>query len=217
MTVTTFKQPSFTTQDAATYKAAIDNSTSALAKTSNAFAPHEMATPGAGITIDAGVLPDGTVIAAQNVTGIGAATTNPRIDRVWFDPKDNTVKRQVGTEAASPVPPTVQFGGILLAQVAIPVTGSLVITNAMIIDERTFVQPPLVAMVSGYVQMVDPNGYTRMLLGNGATDPRIILRLHTNDGTSKIMFQSADGTNIASIDGTGKMRLKSNLVQNTTP
>jgi hypothetical protein len=77
MTVQTFAQPDFTAQDNATYKANIDHAIAVLAEAAKQFAPREMAVPAMGITIEQGHLPDGTSIAATNVTGIGAPGRQP--------------------------------------------------------------------------------------------------------------------------------------------
>uniref|UniRef100_A0AAU6W0T3 Uncharacterized protein n=1 Tax=Pseudomonas phage Pavpe01 TaxID=3138545 RepID=A0AAU6W0T3_9VIRU len=218
MTTSVFQQPDFTTMDAATYKNSIDNSVAVLAETGLAFAPHEMATPGAGITLEAATLPNGTVIAAQDIVGIGAPSVNPRIDRIWFDANSGTVKRQVGTEAASPVPPAVQFGGVLIAQIYLAVpTGPFSITNDMIIDERSFVQTPIASFSGGYMQIVDGDGLLRILIGRGGFDNRVIVRLHTSGTDSKLEIQDSGGGAIMSLDGAGNLKTKGTITPSTTP
>lgn len=218
MTTTVFEQPDFTTMDAASYKNAIDNSVAVLAETGLSFAPHEMATPGAGISLEAATLPNGTVIAAQDITGIGAPSVNPRIDRIWFNSNDGTVHRQVGSESATPVPPTVPFGGVLIAQILLSVpTGIFTITNDMILDERSFVQAPIVTFNGGYLQMVDGDGLLRVLIGRGGFDNRVIIRLHTADGSSKLEIQDSGGGAIMSLDGAGNLKTKGTITPSTTP
>lgn len=215
MTVKTFIQPSFTTQDAASYKAAIDNAIAVLSEPARQFAPRQMASPGLGITIEAGSLQDGSVVNAANVTGIGAPASKPRIDRVYFDLNTKVFVRAVGAEATTPVVPAIPFGTYLICQIYMTV-GMTAITNADIIDERTAVFAPLATLVGGYTQITDADGLIRVLIGRGSIDNRIILRLQTNDATSKVYVQNADGTPVFSIDGTGAVRAKGTITPSTT-
>jgi hypothetical protein len=155
MPVATFLQNDFTTQDATTYKAALDGNVSVMARLAAAFAPSQQATPNMTVAVGAGALMTwGNVVpvAAQSTGVIVAPVANPRIDRVVIDAGNGAIATVTGTESASPVPPAIPDGFLPIAQVSLPpgVTG---ITNAMITDER----------VSGNLQ---PAGSVRVLAQN---------------------------------------------------
>lgn len=216
MTVAEFTQPDFTTQTAAQYKSAIDNSIAVLAETGRQFAPREMATPGMGIAIEAGLLMDGTVIMGTNVTGIGAPTTNSRIDRIYLDLNDRTYHRVVGTESATPAPPAIPFGVFPICQFTLDPDDTAIL-DAMITDERTFVMAPVALIQSGYTSIVDPTGLLRVLIGAPGIDHRIILRTHTADAGSKVIVQNSDGTVVFSVDGAGNVIAKGTITPSGTP
>ena len=196
MTVRTPVQPSFTAQDAASYKGNIDATIAVNSEIGGLFAPHEQAVLALGITMEAGSFMDGTSIAATSLSGIGLPTTGPRIDRIYLDLNSRLYVRIVGTEAvspAAPVAPAYPFGKFPIAQVLLNPTDT-VITNDAIIDERTMVTAPAAFFNGdGYLTIVDPDGLVRFLVGKTANDPRIIVRFHLNNGTSKIEGQQSDG------------------------
>ena len=139
--VGTYQTQNFqTAADGTTYKTAIDNNTAVGKRFANAFAPHEHASLGMQIVIDAGFVFDGatlTEVAAQTISAIPAPVGNPRIDRIVIDPLTGTATRVQGTEAASPVPPAIGAEKMPCAQILLdnsPVTTN--ITNALISDER---------------------------------------------------------------------------------
>ena len=213
MTTSIFVQPSFTTQDAASYKAAIDAAIAVISKPALQFAPREQAVLGMGITIEAGVLMDGVVINATSITGIGVPAVNPRIDRIYLDLNTRLFVRVVGVVAATPVPPALPLGVYPIAQVLINPTDT-VIANSQIIDERTAVMVSAAYLRGdGYTTIVDPDGLIRVLMGKTANDPRVIVRLHTIDATSKVQFQNSAGATIAELDGTGALKIKGVLTQ----
>lgn len=211
-----FQQPDFTTQDAATYKAAIDNSIAVLAETGKQFAPREMSTPGMGISVEAGLLMDGTLIPAQNITGIGAPSTNPRIDRVYFDLNTRTYGRKVGVEAATPVPPALDYGVFPICQIRLEV-GDIAIIYDDITDERTFVMAPIAFLQGGYTSIVDPTGLLRILIGAPGIDHRIIIRTHTADSGSSVLVQNSDGVSVFKVDGAGNVVAKGTITPSGTP
>ena len=174
-----------------------------------------MAPLGLGVTIEAGSLQDGSGVAAGNMTGIGAPAANPRIDRIYFNLNTKTFVRAVGVEAAVPVVPAAPYGVYLVCQVFMTV-GMTAITNADIMDERTAVMAPLVMPSAGYTQVVDLDGLARILVGRAGYDNRVIVRLQTNDSSSRLLIQRQDGTPIFSIDGAGDVRSIGTITQSTT-
>ena len=144
MTVSTFLQSNFNTQDPATYKAAIDGNFAVLKRAAGAFAPHALAVPDMTVALDAGYLFDGSTlieVAAQTSGSIAAPAGNPRIDRVVVDRATGAVSVIAGSEAASPIPPAIPYGKLPAAQVLLQ-TGSTSITDAMITDERAAQNAP---------------------------------------------------------------------------
>lgn len=212
MSVSEFKQPSFTSQDAATYKAAIDSSIAALAEPVNCFAPHELPVPSMGIMVESGITINGTVIPPTNIGGIGAATTHPRIDRIYFNQNLNSFERLVGTEAASPVPPVLPFGVIPVCKILVGV-GVTKLTNEDITDERVFLAASAAIIgTDGYTSIIDPSGLFRVLIGKLGVDNRIIFKLF-NDLDSSLIVQNASGETVAAIDAQGNMKIKGTLTE----
>lgn len=215
MSVSEFKQPSFITQDAATYKAAIDSSIAALAEPVNCFAPHELPVPSLGIMVESGVTINGTVIPPTNIGGIGAATSQPRIDRIYFNQNLNSFERLVGAEAASPTPPALPFGVIPICKIRVDV-GVTAITNEDITDERVFLAASAAIIgTDGYTSIIDPNGLFRVLIGKPGVDNRIIFKLF-NDLDSSLVVQNSSGETVAAIDAQGNMKIKGTLTQTAT-
>ena len=138
MTVATFLQTDFTTQDATSYKAAIDGDVSVMAKLAAPFAPHAQATPNMTVAVDAGTVFGGgvlTPVASQSTGTVTAPVSNPRIDRIVINPANGAILTVTGTESASPSPPAIPSCYYPLAQVLLQTT-STAITNTMIMDER---------------------------------------------------------------------------------
>lgn len=216
MAVNEFVQPSFTSQDAATYKASIDASIAVMSEVAKQFAPREMGTPGMGIAVEAAILMDGTLVAAQNLTGIGAPTSNPRIDRVYFDMNLRALARSVGTEATSPSAPAIPYGAYPICQISLTV-GMTEILDANIIDERTAVVAPIAFFAGdGYTSIVDAAGLLRIIIGKAGSDNRTILRLH-NDTDAKIAIQNSSGVTVASIDASGNIIAAGTITPSGTP
>lgn len=195
MTVQTFAQPDFTAQDNTTYKTSIDHAVAVLAEVAKQFAPREMAALGMGITIEQGHLPDGTSIAATNVTGIGAPAANPRIDRVYYSPDQASYQRVVGVEAASPAAPALPGGAVPIAQILLTV-GMTQIRNTNIVDERVHIAAFnfLRLAAFNFIELIDTLGNARILVGKPGVDHRVIVRHHLTDGSSKLEGQQSDGT-----------------------
>lgn len=138
MPVSPIAQPNFTSQDATTYKTAIDDSTNVSSNIGHAFAPTQKSTPGMLITVNPGVITiDGQpeYKAAQDTTTIVAPVSNSRIDRVFLDPSDGNVGVATGVESASPSAPTIPSFGIPIARIFLYV-GQTSILNDDITDER---------------------------------------------------------------------------------
>ncbi len=133
MSVTIFNQPDFTSQDAATYKAAIDSSMAVLARAAQSFAPHQQSTPDMTVRLDAGVIPGlailPTEVSAQNTGTITAPSTNPRKDIIYVDQSSGTVGVAIGTEDASPSDPAVPAGKIAVARINLVVSQSSIVNN----------------------------------------------------------------------------------------
>ena len=202
--VETFVQPNFTTQDAASYKAALDKSIAVLAEISKAFAPREMAAPGMGVTIEAGSLGDGTPIAAANVTGIGAPVGNPRIDRIYLALATGVFTRIAGTAAAVPVPPALPTGAYAIAQVYL-IPGQTIIGNADLLDERSSIMYVPLRIFGNYTEILDPLGIPRIIMGKAGSDNRIIVRLHGDEGGSTLVIQNSAFTGLGTINGAGDL------------
>ena len=138
MTVATFNQTNFTTQDATTYKASIDADISVMYRLAGPFAPHAQATANMTVAVDAGAVFGGgalTPVAAQSTGTFTAPVSNPRIDRIVINPASGAILTVTGTENASPSPPAIPSGYYPVAQVLLQTT-STAITNLMITDER---------------------------------------------------------------------------------
>lgn len=105
---------------------------------SGQFAPHEAATPDMTIVVDAGKIYDGLTfsdVAQQTTTTITPPVTNPRIDRVVINGVTGVYSIIAGSEAASPVAPTITSGSLPCCQVYLTV-GMTEITDSDITDER---------------------------------------------------------------------------------
>lgn len=216
MSVKQFTQPDFTSQTAAQYKANIDASIEVLGEVGSQFAPRQMGTPGMGIAVAAGLLMDGAVIAAQNVTGIGAPSANPRIDRIYFDLNTRTYGRKVGTESATPTPPALDYGVFPICQILLTV-GMTTILNSAITDERTFIMAPVAFFAGdGYTSIISPDGLLRIIIGKGGVDNRVIIRLH-NDSDAKVQIQNSSGTPVISMNASGVIKAAGTITQSTTP
>ena len=138
MTVATFLQTNFTTQDATSYKAAIDGDVSVMAKLAAPFAPHAQGVPNMTVAVDAGAVFSGgtlNIVAMQSTGTIAAPVSQPRIDRVVINAMTGGISVVTGTESATPVAPAIPAGFLPVAQVLLATT-STSITNAMITDER---------------------------------------------------------------------------------
>ena len=138
MPVASFLPTDFTTQDATTYKAALDGNGSVLARLAAAFAPDQQAAPNMTVVVGAGALMTwGNVvpIGAQSTAIITAPAANPRIDRVVIDAGNGVIATLLGTESVTPAAPAIPSGYLPIAQVLLA-PGATSITNAMITDER---------------------------------------------------------------------------------
>jgi len=144
MTVATFSQTNFTSQDSTSYKASIDGDFSVLARAGQAFAPHAAATPSMTVQVDPGYVFDGftaTATALQTSGAITGPVSNPRIDLVTCNISTGAMSVVTGAEAASPVPPAIPLGTFPVAQVALAI-GVSAITNSMVTDVRNVITPP---------------------------------------------------------------------------
>lgn len=146
MTVATFTQPDFTTQDAATYKSSLDASIAVMAQVGGMFACHQShpSTPNMTVKVDAGRLFAGgavTSVAQQTSGTITAPVGNPRIDRVCIHSSTGVAVVVTGTAAGSPTAPAIPAGYLPCAQIALT-TSTTAITDGIITDERSLVPAP---------------------------------------------------------------------------
>lgn len=146
MTVATKTQPNYTTQAAASYKAAIDGITAIHDRIAGAFAPHEQnvgsPSPDLSVRIDAGFIFSGvalTEVAAQTVSGFTTPSSGQeRIDRVVIDIATGTASRVAGTAVSgspSAVAPSIPAGKMPCCQILFT-SASTAVLNSMITDER---------------------------------------------------------------------------------
>lgn len=158
-----FVQPNFTTQPAATYKAAIDAAIAVHHRIAGPWAAHQQdvgsPSPDMSIRIDAGNIFTGGAlaeIAAQTVSGFTIPSVGQhRIDRVVLDASTGVASRVAGTAATgSPtaVAPAVPGGSVPICSVLIT-SSDVVITTSMITDERG----PLAA--TGVVAIIAPTAF----------------------------------------------------------
>ena len=152
MTVATKTQPNYTTQAAASYKAAIDAITAVHDRMGGAFAAHEQdqgsPAPDLSVRVDAGFVLNGITlseIAAQTVTGFTVPSSGQeRIDRVVVDASTGVASRVAGTAVSgspSATPPAIPAGSLPCCQVRMTSSATAVL-NSMITDERvTFGMP----------------------------------------------------------------------------
>lgn len=189
MTVATFIQPNYLTQSASAYKAALDAAIAVLQSIGGDFAPHAQSSPNMQIVIDAGRIfkPGGTMVSiAQQITGaLAVPTVNPRIDRVVVDSENGIYSVLTGTEAVTPVSPTIPNGKLPVCQVSMTV-GMTTIANSIITDERT-TYGPLARLMRMPVEQVQSatTGFTREIL---LTDRGILFDCDCSNGPIDIIL-----------------------------
>lgn len=139
MTVATFTQPDFSSQNISVVKANIEACIMALGRIAGAFAPHEQDTPDMTVRLDAGFIPKvreiPTEVAAQSTGTITAPSGNPRLDIVYIDRDTGVVGVATGTEAGSPSDPELSDNQIAIARVTLA-TDTAEITNDLLDDLR---------------------------------------------------------------------------------
>jgi len=133
--------PDFTTQDAATYKASLDETAVIHDQIAGAFYVHEAATPDMSVVINGGTVNYNNfpaTIGQQQKTGIVAPTVNPRLDGIYIRKTDGLWGYVAGTEAVSPVlPPHPGHQWIIVASILLQASPqTTAITNSMITDLR---------------------------------------------------------------------------------
>lgn len=132
-------QPNFETQDATSYRTAIDNCVQITERIARGFMPRENDTPSMKIWVDIGYT---YKVSTGSLTAISATqsplfvtpVTNNRIDRLIVD-STGTYSIVKGTCAADPVAPNVTADNYPVCQVLLT-TSTTEITNSMITDER---------------------------------------------------------------------------------
>jgi hypothetical protein len=155
MTVATFLQTNFNTQDPTTYRGAIDANFAVAAPIVSNFAPHAVATPNMTVQADAGAIPGiggiPTQVGLQTSATLVAPSANPRKDIVYIDAATGVIGVATGIEGVSPVDPALPPGKIPMARLAMTV-GMVSITNSIITDLRTVVMainPAYLSAVAG--------------------------------------------------------------------
>lgn len=136
--VATPTQPDYATQSATAYPGAIDDLTYVMARLAAAFAVYEKTPAVMNVNISAGSVFSGqtlTAVAAQSSGVIVAPTVNPRLDVVYVDAFTGVVGVATGSEAASPVDPTIPLGKIPVARLWMTV-GMTAIGNGNMDDIR---------------------------------------------------------------------------------
>lgn len=205
MTVATKTQPNYTTQDAASYKAAIDGITAVHDRMAGAFAPHEQdigsPSPDLSVRIDAGFIFSGvtlTEVAAQSVSGFTTPSSGQeRIDRVVIDASTGVASRVAGTAVSgspSAVAPAIPAGKIPCCQIRFT-SASTAVLNSMITDER------IISSVGSTITLGTPttaSGVSVDFTGIPATAKRICIGLTglSSNGTSGILIQLGDSGGI---------------------
>jgi hypothetical protein len=187
MSITTFKQPDFTTDTGTEYKDAIDSSVAVLARTGAGFACHQQDVADMTVRIDAGSILSGTTlteVTAQDTSTITAPSSDPRIDRVVLDPSDGTVSVVTGTEDASPTAPAITSGHIPLCKIALTV-GQTEIVNADITDERASYYAGGGAGGSQCVQTVDTTN--RSTSSSSIADTGVQVIVTPTSASSKVL------------------------------
>lgn len=165
MSVSTFNQPNFTSDDPSSYKGKIDASIAVLAGIAAQFAPHQQSTANMSILVDAGSFLNGTTLTTntqQETANITAPASNPRIDRVVVDTTTGIISVVTGVEAGSPSAPAIPSGNCPVAQITLQTTSNQIL-NSMIVDERNFKQ--FTATQSTYAATL--NGYTANVVSGG--------------------------------------------------
>ena len=138
MTVSTFVQPDFTSQNETALKTAYDDAAAVMKRIGVAFAPHQQTVADMTVRLDAGAVFDGTTlteVAAQSTATITAPSVDPRVDRVVVDRATGAVSVIAGAEAPSPSPPAITAGKAPVAQVALVVSQTEIV-NTDLTDER---------------------------------------------------------------------------------
>lgn len=163
MTVATFNQTDYTTQDSATYKANIDADINVLAKLGQMFAPHSAGNNSMYAEIDPGILtfPDGSnATHSSHILGAFNAPTggNNKIDLITI-PANGLLNANIieGTPAANPSPPACPAGNLPIAQVFLS-TGMNAILNSNITDVRGWLVSGIPTISSGSWNMGDADG-----------------------------------------------------------
>lgn len=164
-----FVQPDSTTQDAATYKNALEVSALIHQPVAGAFNVRASDTPTLSVVIDGGAIYTGVSIieiGAQTLTGITAPVSQPRIDVIEIDPFTGSAYRVQGTPAASPARPNVTAGRVPLAYYQIGV-GATAITNTMIVPVRSVIPMAIPTIASGnQIRFKDSNEFVKNIAGN---------------------------------------------------
>ncbi len=143
MTVSTFLQPNFTTQDPTTYKGSIDGAFAVMMRIATQFAPYATSTD-LKVSLLAGALYGSTTgtltaVAAQQSTAIAAPSSAgaTRIDRIAITKASGAVVVITGTPSTgAPAAPAYTSSLLPVAQVLLS-TGTTAIDNSLITDERT--------------------------------------------------------------------------------
>lgn len=144
MTVANWILPNYTAQTPSEYKRNIDACFMVAERFSTMFLCHEANPVAMSVVVSAGFVWDGielSDIAEQSINVAAADVTNPRIDRIVYDPISGVAEYVQGTAATTPVAPAFPTGTQPLCKINVS-AGVTSITNANISDERVIAADP---------------------------------------------------------------------------
>jgi hypothetical protein len=190
MTVATFSQPNFNTDDPTTYRGKLDANSSVSTTIVDNFAPHAVASPNMTVQLDAGAIPGvGSMpvqVAMQTSATLTAPVANPRKDIVYIDSLTGVIGVATGAEAVSPVDPAVPALKIAIARMSMTV-GMATITNSIITDLRA----PLMAF-AGSATFTALSANTTLTIGQSSgrfkLTGTVTITLPTPIGNSNLSF-----------------------------
>lgn len=141
MTISTWYQTNFTSDDPTTYKTGIDGNFAMMARLVTMFYPYASSTPAMNVNVASGAVLNGVALtnssAQQSSTVVAPSSANAqRIDRVMVSKASGGIAYVTGTASSTPSAPAISSGYLPVAQILLS-TSTTAITNSMITDERT--------------------------------------------------------------------------------
>ncbi len=154
-------QPNSTTQDAASYKSALETAALINQPVAGAFNVRAADTPSNAVVVEGLPYYNGqsyVMASQQTISAIPAPTATPRIDVIEMDPNNGLVYHKAGTEAASPLIPLPTTGRVPLAYYQLAV-GVSIITNAMINPVRSPMWAAVMRTLTANLNTAGPAGF----------------------------------------------------------